>query len=81
MKVTANLTQDDLQQAVIEYLRRKGFNTTTVNFHVTKEDRQFGVDSIEASALCDTKPQTTYRGGSSDDIRLEGTRNPDLHFS
>ena len=80
MKVTAYLTQADLHQAVTNYLKLKGFNTSAIKFHVTKEDREFVVDSIEASAICDTKPQTTYRGDSSDDIRLEGTRNPDLHF-
>ena len=80
MKVTAYLTQADLHQAVTNYLKLKGFNATTVNFHVTREDRQLDVDRIEASALCDTKPQTTNRGGSSDGYELEGTRNPDLHF-
>lgn len=70
MKVTAYLTEADLRQAVVDYMKRKGFHVSGTEFHVTKEDRKLNIDSIEASAICETMPNSTYRDQGSDDIRL-----------
>ena len=70
MKVTAYLTEADLRQAVADYMMHMGFNVTSTEFHVAIEDRRLGVDSIEASVTCETKPKTTYRDQGSDGVRL-----------
>lgn len=72
MKVTANLTQGDLKDAVVQYLRQRGFSVVpeNVQFHLIRGDRPGESDTYTASAACEVKPQTTYRDGGSDDIRM-----------
>jgi hypothetical protein len=71
MKVTASLTQDDLKDAVVQYLKQRGFNVVpeNISFHHVRGDRLGESDSYTASAACEMKPQTTYRGDS-DDLRM-----------
>ena len=72
MKVTANLTQGDLKDAVVQYLKLRGFSVVpeNVQFHHVRSDRPGESDSYTASAACEMKPQTTYRDGGSDDLQM-----------
>lgn len=71
MKVVANLTQGDLKDAVVQYLKLRGFSVVpeNVQFHLVRGDRPGESDSYTASAACEMKPQTTYRGDS-DDLQM-----------
>lgn len=72
MKVTANLTETDICEAITEYLTRKGLSIESnakIQFQ-SKYDQYENDSSISATVECMTKPKTTYRGESSDDIRL-----------
>lgn len=64
MKVAANLTQNDIREAVSEYLMRKGFTSepSKITFHFTRGDRPYDSDELTATAECEMKPKTTFRG-------------------
>jgi hypothetical protein len=64
MKVNANLSSDDVKEAIVDFLRKKGFNTTVdkVGFFFPVPDHPDGREAFSAFAECDSKPQTLYRG-------------------
>lgn len=76
MNVIANLNQGDLKDAVVQYLKQKGFNTIPENirFDVTRETRPGEVNIFTAVAECNLKPQTNYRGDN-DELQMPTLRS------
>ena len=64
MKVAAHLSEEDIKQAIVNYLRMQGFNTTVdkVSLSFPRPEHPSGPETFSASAECESKPQVTYRG-------------------